>query len=136
MSKVPGTLALRSRARIWPGTIPGSHEPGFEEQPLVEHEPPEELRSVVLTGAIELHTLTMGDCRIILTQKDEGMGMRWCLSISCAERHPTWDEIKTARYRLLGPDLVMAMVLPRADDYVNEHPHVFQLWQLLEETEW
>jgi len=129
------TFPMRERARIWPGPIPGSHEPEFEEQPIVEFRPPEELRTQLLTNAVELHTLWMGECRIILTQKDEGFGSRWCLSISHPTRHPTWDEIKTARYRLLGPDLVMALPLPRAADYVNEHEHVFQLWQLLEDTE-
>jgi hypothetical protein len=58
--------------------------------------------------------------------------LRWHLTISCRDRHPTWDEIKIARYRLLGPDTVMAMLLPPAENYVNlpEQDHVFQLWEI------
>jgi len=135
-ARVP-TFPMRERAKIWRGTIPGSHEPGFEEQPIVERRPPEGMRGL-LPNARFLHTFRMGECNIILTLKDEGFGERWALSISCPDRHPTWDEIKVARYRLCGPDLVMAMVLPRPHDYVNveSQDHVFQLWQLLEETAW
>lgn len=70
----------------------------------------------------------------MIFSQEEG---RWHLSISHPDRHPTWDEIKTVRYRLCGPDLTMAMILPPVDRYVNvpAQDHVFQLWQLVEEAD-
>ena len=35
--------------------------------------------------------------------------LRWHLSISCLDRHPSWDELKTARYRLLPHDVAFAL---------------------------
>lgn len=62
----------------------------------------------------------------------DGGPPRWHLSISCPDRHPSWDEIKTARYRLLGPDLNAAMFLPPAAEYVNvpAQDHVFHVWEV------
>lgn len=141
MSKRPRVPAAKSypKTKLWDGPIPGSHEPGFVEQPLIESRAlTEEFYSFGYPEKIEAHVLQMGECRIIfgLEPTEEEQRPRWHLSISCPDRHPTWDEIKTARYRLAGPDIVMAMVLPRAEDYVNvpAQDHVFQLWQLLDET--
>lgn len=54
----------------------------------------------------------------------------WHLSIAHPDRYPTWDEIADARYRLVPDDVTMAMLLPPSDEYVNEHPHCFHLWQV------
>lgn len=67
----------------------------------------------------------MGACRIIVSEEPSG----WHLSISCANRDPTWQEIATARYRLLGAVREMAMFLPPLDDYVNMHQHTFHLYE-------
>jgi len=136
MAKVPGTY--NPKTKVWEGEIPGSHEPGFVEQPLVEVETPEEIKAMHFAhGSRYLAVFEMGDAHIILGHEPEGPGkqLRWHLTISCPDRHPTWDEIKTARYRLGGPDMVMAMVLPRPEDYVNidAQDHVFQLWQLVDD---
>jgi len=136
-ARVP-TAPRRERARIWPGEIPGSHEPGFVEQPLVERPDNSDYLQRMLPMPVEQHyAFDFGECTVILTLDATRGEARWHLSISHPTRHPTWDEIKTARYRLLGPDLVMAMVLPRAEDYVNvpEQDHVMQLWQLLGDAE-
>ena len=132
MAKLPGTFSPRTK--LWEGTIPGSHEPGFSEEPMVEIEPPEEIRQMHFArGSLYLAAFLMGETRILLGHEPDGPGkaIRWHLTISCEDRHPSWDEIKTARYRLCGPDLVMAMILPRPEDYVDAHPHVFQLWELV-----
>jgi len=132
MSKVPATLS--GKARIWNGPIPGSHEAGFVEQPIIERPVPPEVRKVVSPDKTQLHNFQMGECRILLGLEPQGVNgeLRWHMSISCVDRHPTWDEIKTARYRLLGPDTVMAMILPPAKDYVNvpQQDHVFQVWEI------
>lgn len=128
--KIPGTF---KSAAIWRGLIPGTFEPGFVEPKLVQLAVPPEVERAV-QGGEELHLFEMGECRILLGHEPAGVNdeMRWHLSISCADRHPSWDEIKTARYRLLGPDTVLAMILPPVTDYVNvpEQDHVFQLYEI------
>jgi hypothetical protein len=122
-----------AKARVWDGPIPGTHEPGFVEPRLREVAVPASLEPLS-RAANELHVFTFGECSVLLGhEKVFGEdGLRWHLTISHPRRHPSWDEIKTVRYRLLGPDTVMAMILPEAHMYVNvpEQDHVFQLWQL------
>lgn len=135
MSRVPGTYDIQNRARIWDGLIPGTHEPGFVEEAIVELPVPEQIRRMAHgSHHLELHRFKMGDCNILLGLEPGGINgeLRWHLTISCPDRHPTWDEIKTARYRLLGPDTVVAMILPPVKDYVNvaSQDHVFQLWEI------
>jgi len=130
MNRIPGTHDRR-RAKIWPGPIPGTHEPGFIEQPIIEDfDLVEHARGLI--GNFELHVFTMGECRIMLGHEPSDGELRWHMTISCLDRHPTWDEIKTARYRLLGPDLNTAMFLPPAAEYVNveAQDHVFQVWEV------
>jgi hypothetical protein len=135
VNRVPGTYG-RERAKVWDGPIPGTFEPGFVEQTI--HEVPR--ASALMSDALdcEEHVFRMGECRIILGHEPGGVHgeLRWHLTISCADRHPSWDEIKTARYRLLGPDTVIAMILPQPAFYVNvpEQDHVFQLWQIEDES--
>jgi hypothetical protein len=133
MTRVPGTYS-GPRARIWNGPIPGTHEPGFVEQQLVEIDVPRGVHELIGGGHHELHALRMGDCNLLLGREPAGVNgeLRWHLTISCLDRHPAWDEVKTARYRLLGPDTVVAMILPPAELYVNvpAQDHVFQLWEI------
>jgi hypothetical protein len=51
------------------------------------------------------------------------------VSTSRRDRDPTWDEIRMVRDAFFGDDIDAMMVLPRAEDYVNFHPHTFHLWQ-------
>lgn len=75
-----------------------------------------------------------GECRVILTQnelKERGIIVRrWHISISCANRYPNWDEIKDARYSLVPDGVLMAMLLPPKDEYVNLHPNCFHLHEI------
>ena len=130
MSRIPGTF---TKIRIWEGEIPGSHEPGWVEPPLVQFEVPESIRAIQPPGVEQLHCFEFGECSVMLSRETG----RWHVSISHTDRHPSWDEIKTVRYRLGGPSITMAMVLPPPDAYVNvpAQDHVFQLWQLLEEAD-
>ena len=135
MAKIPPTPSRRFG--LWPGEIPGTHETGFVEQPIREIDAPLALRHLVQRGVdtLEFHAFRMGECNVLLGREPVGDGpLRWHLTISCPDRHPSWDEIKTARYRILGPDLAMAMHLPPVDHYVNVpmQDHVFQLWELLD----
>jgi hypothetical protein len=74
---------------------------------------------------------TMGHARIIVSNDQQGDGsFLWHLSISCVDRDPTWQEIATARYRLLPEVAEMAMYLPPLDEYVNLHPFTFHLHEV------
>lgn len=75
---------------------------------------------------------TKGACRVLLSHepKFEGDGLRWHLSISCADRYPTWEEIKDARYSLLPLGLTFAQILPPMNEFVNIHPNCFHLWEI------
>lgn len=68
-----------------------------------------------------------GECRVILSQEWHRGALRWHMSISHPERYPTWDELRDARYTFTPSDVVMVMVLPQPEQYVNTHPNVFQL---------
>ena len=43
---------------------------------------------------------------------------RWHLSVSCAGRYPTWDEIKSARYSLVPDEIYMVQMLPPKKDFI------------------
>ena len=51
------------------------------------------------------------------------------VSVSYASRDPSWSEIRAIRDLFYPSTLDAMMVLPRAEDYVNLHPHTFHLWQ-------
>jgi hypothetical protein len=65
-----------------------------------------------------------GEVRAIVGTESSG---RWTLSVSCAARYPTWDEVADARYDLVPPDVTMVMPLPPPQDYLNESAFVFNL---------
>jgi len=68
----------------------------------------------------------MRECRVAVAVE---FG-KWHMSISCPDRDPTWDEIATARYRLIPDKVTMAMLLPPMKQYVNLHHHVFHLHEI------
>ena len=70
---------------------------------------------------------TMGACKIIVGRSD---ARGWHLSISCANRYPTWDEVAEARYRLTPDGVTMAMLLPSRSEYVNVHNYCLHLWEV------
>jgi hypothetical protein len=117
--------------------IPGTVEPGFRERPI---EPLQlsptmlaQIQSVTGLDHATMRSFRMGHCNILLDQEPAGPGgkLLWHLTISTPSRHPTWDEIKVARYRLLPHELTFAMLLPPPGEYVNvpAQDHVFQLWE-------
>jgi hypothetical protein len=68
----------------------------------------------------------MNGCAIIICNEPPH---GWHLSISRTDRDPSWQEIVTVRYRLLGEVKEMAMYLPALSEYVNIHPYVFHLYE-------
>ncbi len=121
--------------------VPGTFEPGFEPASIIELGDGgsglrERLRAM---GSLGVKFFSMGECNIILAREPAGAnGERlWHLTISCPDRHPTWDEIKTARYRLLPIDRCLWMLLPPPEFYVNveAQDHVFHLWEITDPRE-
>ena len=57
----------------------------------------------------------------------------WHLSVSFIDhrgklsRYPRWDEIAAARYDLLPDELVMCLMMPPGERYVNLHETTFQV---------
>jgi hypothetical protein len=121
-------------------SIPGTFESGFVEERIVEvgddSGTREHLRAL---GSLAVKFFTMGECSIILAREPAGVGGEklWHLTISCTHRHPTWDEIKTVRYKLLPLDRCFGMLLPPPEFYVNvpAQDHVFHLWEITDPRE-
>jgi hypothetical protein len=113
--------------------IPGTHEPGFVEPTIIEQAIPPQV-ALLNPLARGLKIYRMGECSIIKAREPAGADEEWLwhMSISHLERHPTWDEIKTARYRLLPVDRCFGMLLPPPELYINvpEQDHVFHLWEI------
>lgn len=83
------------------------------------------------TTGIVGRVFRMRDCNIIVSLDPHSDGRTlWHLSISGHGRDPAWQEIVTARYRLLPDVPEMAMFLPPLDEYVNLHPHTFHLHEV------
>lgn len=118
------------------GKIPGTHEPGWEEPRILEtsHRGVREMMRGM--GSRGVRFFKMGEASIILCREPAGANgeLLWHLSISCTDRHPSWDEIKTARYRLLPLDLCFGMLLPQPEFYVNvpQQDHTFHLHEVLD----
>jgi hypothetical protein len=137
MSKQPKKAAVREIEGI-PGTV--TH--GFKEKPIIEQPMPINVARALIAQGMKpesLRVFTMGVCSIFVGQEPAGKNreLLWHLTISTPSRHPTWDEIKVARYRLLPADICVGILLPEARFYVNvpEQDHVFQLWEVRDERE-
>jgi hypothetical protein len=136
MSKGP------TKRRPTPRTIegvPGTVEPGFRERELIEQPLPDHVAVAFALQGLETRSryFTMGPCGILVDQEPIEGELRWHLTISTPSRHPSWDEIKTARYRLVPDDVCMAMLLPPSRWYVNvpARDHVMQLWEIRDPLE-
>jgi hypothetical protein len=124
--------------RTIPG-IPGTVEPATKDWPITEipFSQPERRTFYQMNRVwpedVDLRRYRMGDCNILVGHEPAGPDheLLWHLTISTRHRHPTWDEIKIARYRLLPLYLTFAMFLPPPDEYINVpvQDHVMQLWE-------
>lgn len=124
--------------------IPGTVEPGFQDHPIVEERMPQAVLDHWCSHGIDpaevgLKRYSMGPCNILVGREPAGANeeLLWHLTISTPSRHPTWDEIKAARYRLLPAELTFGMLLPPSEFYVNvpEQDHVMQLWEITDPRE-
>lgn len=117
-------MATTRRGRI---PIPGTFEPGFEPERITD-------RGFTTIDRRRTKWFTMGRCVILVGREPVGENgeLLWHFSISRDDRHPSWDEIKTARYRLLPAELTFGILLPPPESYVNveAQDHVFHLWEI------
>jgi hypothetical protein len=74
----------------------------------------------------------LGDVRIIFSDNDqyEGPnGHRWRhVSMSCADRLPTYKEVFDVRKRLFPPNAEVLQVFPPTKEHVNNHAFCLHLW--------
>lgn len=120
--------------------VPGTWEHGEPPRPrLVPFTPRErqEARTVdEMYGSRmqEAQRFALGNCTVFVVREPAGKDGDWLwhMSMSHPKRHPTWDEIKAARYWLLSPDLTFGMLLPPPAQYVNvvAQDHTFHLWEV------
>lgn len=68
----------------------------------------------------------MVNCKIVITI-DNNLSH---LSISCANRLPTYEELKAARYGLLPDNIYMAQIFPPQKEFVNVHPFCLHLYHI------
>jgi hypothetical protein len=83
-------------------------------------------------GAMLVGLWKLGECPIIVSREPDSGSLRswWHMSISHADRYPTWNEIGQARYKLLPSELTFGILLPPVEQYVNLHPNCFHLHEI------
>lgn len=92
-------------------------------------------------GALIAACYDLGKCAVTVGREPVGHSIiagseyRWHLVVSHPGRYPTWDEVKFARYELVPDEVVVAMLLPPADDYLDLHKFALHLWEVHDEGE-
>ena len=66
--------------------------------------------------------------RVLSSGKDSPFGWEH-VSVSHAERCPTWDEMCFVKDLLWYPEEVVVQFHPSASSYVNLHPNCLHLWK-------
>jgi hypothetical protein len=69
---------------------------------------------------------------VVATIDNHEHGRLLHVSISYPKRDPSWGIIKAVRDAFYPPDVDVAMMLPRQEDFINLHQHCFQMHQLPE----
>lgn len=87
-------------------------------------------------GLIFSAAYQQGPLRVLFTTEDHGGQIVRHVSVSCADRYPTWDEIKKVRYDFFSDKHEAIMVFPPKSEYVNVHPNTFHLWAKANGARW
>lgn len=85
-------------------------------------------RPIPATAAAGAWTCADG-LKVIASMDETPHGTLLHVSISYADRDPSWTDIRQVRDAFFPQSVDTMMVLPRAEDYVNCHEHCFHLWQ-------
>lgn len=51
------------------------------------------------------------------------------VSVSCADRCPTWDEMEWVKRQLFDPKDCCVQLHPPIEEYVNRHPYCLHIWR-------
>ncbi len=65
-------------------------------------------------------------CAVIVTIENGGYHM----SISHAQRLPTYEELKAARYKFCPDYCYMAQIFPPQDEFINVHPYCLHVYEI------
>ena len=68
------------------------------------------------------------DGELLISVAIEGGDYHLC--ISCADRLPTYEELKEARYKYCPNDCYMAQIFPPKEEFVNVNPYCLHLWEV------
>lgn len=66
---------------------------------------------------------------VVATIDNHEHGKLLHVSLSYPKRDPSWGIIKAVRDAFYPPDVDVAMMLPRHEDFINVMPHCFQMHQ-------
>jgi len=71
--------------------------------------------------------------RVICTQEKLDDGNTWeHISVSRADRLPTWEEIVFVKEEFMGTDVEAIQAIPARKDYVNVHQFCLHIWRNLD----
>lgn len=82
---------------------------------------------IEILGEVAQH-YQVGGCSVIHSVED---GMNH-ISLSNPHRLPTYEEMKTARYKICPDVKYMAQIFPPESEFVNVHPNCLHLYELNE----
>lgn len=66
---------------------------------------------------------------IIVTSDPTPHGRLLHASVSFPSKDPTWEDLKAIKAAFFGDDVDAMILLPKAEIYVNLHPHCFHVWE-------
>ena len=81
-----------------------------------------------LMEVIQDYAMSFGPFMLIFTNERHDDGVYLHLSVSHAQRYPTWDELMHLRAVFFEDDAEVFQVMPACDEYVNIHSTCFHLW--------
>lgn len=83
-----------------------------------------------LTGESAADHVGEGPLRALVGREwwDWDNSERWHISVSCADRVPTWEELVTTVHEL-RPGVPFCMGVPPKTWWMNVHPHVLHMWE-------
>lgn len=77
--------------------------------------------------------MTQDGLRVCASMARERDQRRWLhVSVSREDRLPTWEDLKTVKDIIVGPEATALQVLPPKSKYVNKHPFCLHLWACLD----
>jgi hypothetical protein len=77
-------------------------------------------------------SIRAGDLEVLMTKDTKDGQTRIHMSVSHANRLPTWEEMKELREKYLPLNRDFIMFFPKIEDYVNIHPYCLHLVELKE----